>query len=335
MATDSGRAEALKVSRMGLGCMGLSEFYGSAARGGVHGVDEKGATSLIHRALDLGVTLFDTADMYGPFRNEELVGRSLAGRREQAVVATKFAFQRGDDGAYMGLNGRPEYVRQACEASLKRLGVDEIDLYYQHRVDPRTPIEETVGAMGELVKEGKVRYIGLSEASPETIRRAHAVHPIAALQTEYSLWSREPEDSVLQTCRDLGVLFVAYSPIGRGFLSGRVRSVADLAADDARRHMPRFQGDNLDANLRIVDALEQLAKQKGCTTAQLALAWLLSKPGVVPIFGTTKISRLEENWGATGLSLTSDDLTAIEAAAPREAVAGDRYPAGRMKLVNR
>jgi aryl-alcohol dehydrogenase-like predicted oxidoreductase len=288
----------------------------------------------MHRALDLGVDFFDTADIYGPFTNEELVGRAIRDRRERVVLATKFGNVRTADGKWLGINGRPEYVRQSCEASLKRLGVNEIDLYYQHRVDLETPIEDTVGAMAELVKAGKVRHIGLSEAAPATIRRAQAVHPLAALQTEYSLWSRDPEGELLDTCRELGIAFVAYSPLGRGFLTGRYRTIDDLAENDWRRNNPRFQGANFQKNLDLVDKVGELAKAKGSTPAQLALAWLLTRGDhVIPIPGSTRIERVEENAGATRVILTAEDIRALDALAPT--VAGERYPEGGMRAVNR
>jgi aryl-alcohol dehydrogenase-like predicted oxidoreductase len=309
---------ALEVSEIGLGCMGMSEFYGSA--------DEDEAIRTIHRALELGVTLLDTADMYGPFTNELLVGRAIAGRRDQVVVATKFGNERREDGSWVGINGTPDYVHRACDASLQRLGTDHIDLYYQHRVDPDTPIEETVGAMAELVQQGKVRRIGLSEASPSTLRRAHAVHPITALQTEYSLWSRDPEAEILPTVRELGVGFVAYSPLGRGFLSGAIRKPDDLAPDDFRRHHPRFQGENFEQNLRLVERVEELAREKGVTASQLALAWVLAQgEDIVPIPGTKRVRYLEENVAATEIELTPDDLRRLDEAAPVGATAGQRY----------
>ena len=314
--------QGLEVSAQGLGCMGMSEFYGTA--------DEAEAVATIHRALELGVTFLDTADMYGPFTNERLVGRALAGRRDEAVVATKFGNERSEDGGFLGINGKPEYVRKACDASLERLGVEHIDLYYQHRVDKTVPIEETVGAMAELVEQGKVRFLGLSEASPETIRRAHAVHPISALQTEYSLWTRDPEDEVLPTVRELGIGFVAYSPLGRGFLSGAISSPDDLAEDDFRRRNPRFQGENFRKNLELVDRVREIAAEKDVTPGQLALAWLLSRnpahPDVVPIPGTKRVRYLEENAAASEISLSEEDLDRIEDAAPAGATAGDRYP---------
>jgi aryl-alcohol dehydrogenase-like predicted oxidoreductase len=310
--------EGLEVSAMGLGCMGMSEFYGSA--------DEDEAVRTIHRALELGITFLDTADMYGPFTNERLVGRAVAGRRDSFEIATKFGNVRGEDGSRLGIRGDAEYVRQACDASLERLGVEHIDLYYQHRVDKDVPIEETVGAMKELVEAGKVRYIGLSEASPDTIRRAHEVHPITALQTEYSLWSRDPEERILPTVRELGIGFVAYSPLGRGFLSGRFRSPSDFPDDDFRRHHPRFQGENFSRNIELVERVEELAAEKGVTAGQLALAWVLHRgDDIVPIPGTKRVRYLEENAAAAGVSLSDDDLRRLEEIAPAGVAAGDRY----------
>ncbi|WP_029434238.1 aldo/keto reductase [Blastococcus sp. URHD0036] len=316
---------ALRVPAMGLGCMGMSEFYGTA--------DQAEAERTITRALDLGVTFLDTADMYGPFTNERLVGRAIAGRRDEVVLATKFGNERGEDGSRIGINGRPEYVHRACDASLQRLGVDVIDLYYQHRVDTTVPVEETWGALRELVDAGKVRFTGISEAAPETIRRAHAVQPVTAVQTEYSLWTRDPEeDGVLSTCAELGIGFVAYSPIGRGFLSGQIRSVDDLAPDDFRRHNPRFQGENFARNLELVDRVREIAEEKGVTASQLALAWVIGQSGrdgnptVVPIPGTKRVSYLEENAAAADVELTDDDLRRLDEAAPRGATMGDRYP---------
>ena len=318
--------QGLTVSALGLGAMGMSEFYGAP--------DEAESLATLERALDLGVTFIDTADMYGRGHNEELVGRAIAARRGEVQLATKFGFLRSDDPRARGISGKPDYVRQACEASLKRLGTDYIDLYYQHRVDPTVPIEETIEAMAALVREGKVRYIGLSEAAPATIRRAHAVHPLSALQTEYSLWSRDPEDEILPTLRELGVGFVPYSPLGRGFLSGQVRSVDDLADDDFRRHSPRFQGENFARNLTLVERVKELATGKGITPSQLALAWLLAQgEDIVPIPGTKRRTYLEENVGATSVGLSEKDLARIEEVAPKGVAAGERYP--DMSSVNR
>ena len=306
--------------------MGMSEFYGPRS-------DEQ-SISTIHRALDLGVNFLDTADMYGPFTNEMLVGRAVRGRRDSVVIATKFGNMRGDDGSFKGVTGRPEYVKQACDASLKRLGVDIIDLYYQHRVDTSVPIEETVGAMSDLVRSGKVRFLGLSEAAPATIRRAHKVHPITALQTEYSLWSRDPEDEILPTVRELGIGFVAYSPIGRGFLSGKYKTIDDFDPGDYRRNSPRFQGANYQKNLELVQHIERIAKQKKVTPAQLAIAWLLQRgEDIVPIPGSKSIAHLEENAAAVSVELTRDEMAKIDEVAPKGVAAGDRYP--NMALVNR
>ena len=318
---------ALEVSAEGLGCMGMSEFYGKG--------DEDASLAVIHAALDAGVTFLDTADMYGPFTNEMLVGRAIASRRDDVVLATKFGNQRREDGTRLGINGHPDYVREACDASLARLGVDVIDLYYQHRVDPSVPVEDTWGALSELVAAGKVRHLGISEASPSTIRRAHAVHPVTALQTEWSLWSRDVEDNdVLTTVRELGIGFVAYSPLGRGFLSGNIRSITDLDENDFRRHSPRFQGENFEKNLELLERVRQIALDKGVTPSQLALAWVLAQgDDVVPIPGTKQRRYLDENIAALAIELSEDDLRAIDAAAPVGSSAGDRY--ADMSSVNR
>ncbi|QDW28989.1 aldo/keto reductase [Arthrobacter sp. KBS0702] len=310
---------SLTVSALGLGCMGMSEFYGQG--------DERESVATIQAFLDAGGTLLDTADMYGPFTNEKLVGGAIAGRRDDVVLATKFGNERREDGSWVGINGKPEYVRAACDASLQRLGVDHIDLYYQHRVDKTVPIEETVGAMAELVQAGKVKHLGLSEASADTVRRAHAVHPITALQTEYSLWEREPETKIFPVLAELGIGFVPYSPLGRGFLTGQLRSEEDFSADDFRRHSPRFQGENFTRNLELVDRVTELATEKGCTPAQLALAWLLAQgEHIVPIPGTKKRERLRENLGAVDVELSADDLARLDELAPAGVAAGARYP---------
>jgi aryl-alcohol dehydrogenase-like predicted oxidoreductase len=321
-------SQGIKTSQLGLGCMGMSEFYGA-------GNDEE-SIQVIHRAIELGVTFLDTADMYGPFTNEILLSKALKGKREMVTLATKFGIVRNaTDPTVRGMNGKPEYVQQACEASLKRLNTDVIDLYYLHRVDPATPIEDTVGAMSQLVKQGKVKAIGLSEVSPATLRKAHKIHPITALQTEYSLWSREPEEELLKTCSELGVAFVAYSPLGRGFLTGQIKKFEDFEANDFRRFSPRFQGENFQKNLDIVKKLETLAAKKGCTTSQLALAWVMEQGDhIFPIPGTKRIKYLEENVGALNVNFTKEELAEIDSIAPKGAAAGTRYPEASMKVLN-
>ena len=328
MKTRSLGRSGLTVSALGLGCMSMSEFYGPG--------DDTESIATIHRAIELGVTFFDTADVYGPFKNEELVGRAIKGKREKLMIATKFGIVRDPaDPKARGVNGKPEYIRKSCESSLRRLGTDYIDLYYQHRVDPNTPIEETVGGLADLVKEGKIRHIGLSEASVKTIRRAAKVHSITALQTEYSLWSRDPEDEILATCRELGIGFVAYSPLGRGFLTGQIKRFEDFAPDDFRRGITRFQGDNFQKNVDLVAKVEEIAKQKGCTPSQLALAWVLAQgDDIVPIPGTRRRTRLEENLKSVDVRLTGEDLRQIEETFPRGIVSGERYSEQMMKLID-
>jgi aryl-alcohol dehydrogenase-like predicted oxidoreductase len=320
--------QGLAVSEQGLGCMGMSEFYGAT--------DEAESIATLNRALEIGINFFDTSDAYGPYKNEELVGKAFRTRRDSVIIATKFAIRRDPNNPTVRtIDGRPEYVREACDGSLKRLGIECIDLYYQHRVDTKVPIEDTVGAMAELVHAGKVRYLGLSEAGPQTIRRAHAVHPITALQTEYSLWSRDPEDEIFATVRELGIGFVAYSPLGRGFLTGQIKSIDDLAADDYRRHSPRFQGENFSKNLELVTRVTELAREKGVTPGQLALAWVLAQgEDIVPIPGTKRRSYLEENAAASEIELAAADLARIDELAPKGAVAGMRYPEAMMRYVD-
>lgn len=319
--------QGLEVRSVGLGCMGMSEFYGET--------DEAESLATLHRALDLGVNFFDTSDMYGPYKNEELLAKAFRGRRNECVIATKFGIRRGEDPAQRWIDGKPEYVRQACDASLKRLGVDHLDLYYQHRVDVKVPIEDTVGAMSDLVKAGKVLYLGLSEAGSKTIRRAHTVHPISALQTEYSLWSRDPEDEILKTTRELGIGFVAYSPLGRGLLTGQIKKFEDLEAGDYRRYSPRFQGENFEKNLALVDRVKEMATERGVTPGQLALAWVLAQGAdIVPIPGTKRCRYLEENVAAAAIKLSSEDLSMLEDLVPRGSAAGLRYPEAMMRVVD-